>query len=150
MEREQGIMVDLTLLKLTGIGVAPYSARGITQTLQPIDQATQNRRTINGVLKDISLAAFQKYRSTISANDQLAPVCDGVWPGKTVEVECVQELCYLTSGGTPQRTAVTGSERVEGDFTYYRPKLQMKVSTWNASTDEWQAKCNWQMDLEEI
>jgi hypothetical protein len=144
-------MVDLTLLRLTGIGVAPYSARGLSQTIAPIDQAAQVRRTINGVLVDLSLTAFQKYKSSISCNDQLPPVCDGIWPGKTVEVECVAELCYVTAGGTPQRTAVSGSSRTEGDLTYYRPVLQMKViSGPTMTTDEWAAGVNWQMDLEEI
>lgn len=144
-------MVDLTLLKLTGIGVAPYSARGLTQTLAAIDQAAQVRRTINGVLVDLGMAAFQKYKSTISCNDQLPPVCDGVWPGRSVEVECVAELCYVTSGGSAQRPAVAGSTRVEGALTYYRPVLQMRViSGPTMSTDEWAAGVNWQMDLEEI
>jgi hypothetical protein len=143
-------MVALTNLKLEGIGVPPYSARGVTQTLSPITQAAQLKRTINGVLKDLSSEQFQKYASTISATDQLAPSCDGVWPGKEVVVDCISELCYLTAGGTPQRTVVAGSSRVEGDYTYYRPQLTMRVLSFSSAEDEWARSNNWSMQLEEV
>ena len=61
------------VLILSGIGVPPYSARGASQTLEPIQASQQLRRTINGELIDISRAEFRKYRSTISCADQLPP-----------------------------------------------------------------------------
>jgi hypothetical protein len=55
-----------TLLVLDGQGLPPYAARGITQTLDPINQAANLRRTVNGDLKDISFSSFRKYKSTLS------------------------------------------------------------------------------------
>jgi hypothetical protein len=141
-----------TLLELTGVGVNPYSARGLTQTLQPIGQATSQRRTVNGTLIDLGFDGFQKYQTTISGNDQAPPVSDGIWPGKLVTVKCIAELCYPTgAAGAPHKTAVAGSSRVEGDFTYYRPELAMMiVNAPQMSYDEWGAQIGWSMLLEEV
>ena len=87
-----------TVLTLSGVGVPPWSARGLTQTLEPIDAAAQLRRTVNGALRDFGYAPFRKYRSTISCADQEPPAVDGVWPGRTVTVGCVAELSFLTVG----------------------------------------------------
>lgn len=141
--------VALTLLELSGIGVPPYATRGATQSLTPIQQAASMQRTVNGDLDDLGLDQFRKFSSVISCNDQLAPACDGVWPGQEITVNCVQELCYKTSGGAPSRTVVSGSSRVEGAFTYYRPQLVMRVMTFSLSTDEWNAQVGWTMTLEE-
>jgi hypothetical protein len=139
---------DDTLLVLTGIGIPDYSARGLSQTLQPINAAAQARRTINGGLVDLSFDQFRKYQSSISCSDQQAPAIDGIMPGAMVTVECVSELCYPT-GGTPSRTAVPGSTRVVGAFTFYRPILSMMVMQYNTQTDEYGAVIQWQLDLEE-
>lgn len=142
--------VPLTRLELSGIGVPPYATRGATQSLTPIQQATSMLRTVNGDLDDLGLPQFHKFTSVISCNDQLAPACDGVWPGREITVNCVQELCYKTAGGSPSRPVVPGSSRVEGDFTYYCPQLVMRVQSFNLSTDEWGAQVGWNMTLEEV
>jgi hypothetical protein len=113
----------LTLLEINGIDIPPYASRGLTQTLEPIDQAKQTRRTVNGVLKDISAIQFQKYKSSITCTDQQSPGLDGVWPGLVVVVDCVAELSYKT-GGSPDRSIVTDSSRVDGDWTFYRPSCR--------------------------
>lgn len=142
--------VPLTLLSISGIGVAPYATRGATQTLTPIQQAASMLRTVNGDLDDLGLPQFQKYTSTITCADQASPAVDGTWPGTEVVVDCVSELGYKTSGGSPDRPVVSGSSRVEGDFTYYRPQLTMRVLSFSISTDEWGAQVSWSMALEEI
>ena len=96
------------LLTLGGIGVPAYSARGLTQSLEPIDAAVQLRRTVNGALADLSYEPFRKYKSTISCQDQEPPAVDGVWPGQLVEVGCVAELCFLTASGGPARPRSMG------------------------------------------
>jgi hypothetical protein len=143
-------MVALTLLALSGMGVPPYSARGLKQSYSPITQAVQLRRTVNGLLVDLSSTQFEKYASTITGSDQQPPACDGVWPGKLVTVDCLFELCYKTIGGTASRTEVAGSSRVEGEFTFYRPQLIMRVVSYNCDNDEWAAGVDWSMQLEEI
>jgi hypothetical protein len=139
-----------TLLILDGMGVPLYSARGLTQKLTPIQQAKQERRTINGALVDLSLAQFRKYASTIQCKDQRAPAIDGVWPGQTVTVSCVAELSYLTSGGSPARPVVSGSSYTEGAFTFYRPQLTMRVIGLSTGMGEYSADVDWELQLEEI
>lgn len=137
-----------TLLTLTGIGVAPYSARGLSQTLTPISQSSQLVRTINGELISIAAPQFRKYRSSISCNDQQAPTLAGIWPGMTVTVECVCELG--TGSGTPDRPAVSGSTYTDGGISYYRPVLEMRVVGFSQTKDEYGHQTSWQLDLEEI
>jgi len=141
-------MADETLLTISGMGVVPYSARGLTQSLTPIASAMQMRRTINGNLVDVSLPQFRKYSSTISGRDQKSPAIGGVWPGKTVTVECISELAV--SGGSADRTAVTGSTYTEDGITYYRPVLTMLVVGYSVETDEYGAQVGWTLALEEV
>ncbi len=79
-----------TLLTIAAIGIPPYSARGLKQTLGHIGQASQNKRTVNGSLKDIAFDGFKKYKSTITGSDQMSPAFAGVWPGMQVTVDCIQ------------------------------------------------------------
>jgi hypothetical protein len=139
-----------TLLTLAGVGVPPYSARGLTQTLEPIEASVQLRRTVNGALADLSYEPFRKYKSTISCQDQEPPAIDGVWPGQVVTVECVAELCFVTAGGSSARLSVEDSERVEGDFTFYRPILSMRVIGFSVTRDEYGSAVSWQLQLEEV
>lgn len=143
-------MANETLLVLSGNGVSPYSARGLTQTLEVISGAGNNRRSINGALKDLSQSQFRKFSSTIQCTDQSAPALDGIWPGVQLTVDCVSELSFKTVGGVQTRTAVPGSSRVEGAFTIYRPRLTMRVVTFSTNTDEWPADIQWSLQLEEI
>lgn len=140
---------DTTVLTISGVGVTPYSARGLVQSLEPIGAAVQMRRTVNGELRDISMAQFRKYRSTISGSDQQPPAVGGLWPGQLVTVGCIAELAYQTATGSPERPAVPGSSRVEGDFTFFRPSLQMRVTAFSMSADEWRAGVQWSLSLEE-
>jgi len=106
------------------------------------------RRTVNGGLKDLSFAQFRKYKLTISCRDQEPPAIDGVWPGRLVTVDCVAELSYPT-GGSPARPFVSGSSHTQGSFVFYRPQLQMLVTSFSVNRDEYGADVQWQMDLEE-
>lgn len=142
-------MVD-TILAITGVGLAPYSSRGLSQTLEPIEQSKQSKRTINGELKDTSVIQFRKYRSRITCTDANSPAFDKNWPGKSLTVDCVPELSYVTSGGSPGRTVVGGSSRTDGAYTFYRPQLTMLVTSWDISRDEYGAEVGWTMDLEEV
>ena len=141
---------DSTLLKISGVGMSPYAARGLTQTLDPIDQSKDLRRTINGELVDFSIEQFRKYASVISGSDQMPPGVAGIWPGRDVQVECIAELYDVTVGGSAERSIVLGSEHIEGPYTYYRPVLNMRVIDFNQSFDEWDAQVNWSLTLEEI
>lgn len=139
-----------TLLVISPQGIPPYSARGVKQTLDPIDQAKNLRRTVNGQLISLTPSQFRKYRSTITCDDMNVPAIDGVFPGDQVVVSCVEELSYVTIGGSPQRTVVSGSSRVDGNYTFYRPQLTMLITDTHVETDEWGAKVGWRIDLEEV
>lgn len=139
-----------TVLEISGIGLPTASVRGATQTLEPIDASSQARRTINGSLVDLSDSIFRKYKSTISCTDQLPPAFNGVWPGTSLTVKCISELCYLTSGGSAAKSVVSGSSRTDGSYTFYRPQLTMMLLSFTYETDEFGAAVNWTMDLEEI
>lgn len=147
-------MTELTLLRLDPIGVPPYSARNITQTLEPIDGAAQLARTVNGALIDLADGTYRKYKSTISCTDQQQPALSGIWPGMILTVDCVVELSYLTASGSPERDVASSTAdpgtRVEGDFTFYRPRLIMRVVGFRKSLVEWDADAAWSLDLEEI
>lgn len=138
-----------TVLSLVGMGVPPYSARGLTQSLTPIGEAAHLARTINGELLDLSYEPFQKYRSTITGADQRPPAVDGVWPGKLVIVDCISELTVL--GGPPfgREPVDYTSIRSENGFSTYRPRLVMMVTNWTMEGDEWAAGVTWTLDLEE-
>ena len=140
-----------TLLVIAPIGLPPYAARGLKQSLTPIGAATAMRRTVNGTLVDLSDPAFRKYASTISCSDQQAPAVDGVWPGDTVIVDCIVELAREAGTGDvgAGRTVVPGSEREEGDFVFYRPRLTMLVTGHQVNRDEYGATTDWSMTLEE-
>lgn len=140
---------ETTLLALS-FGLPPFSARGLKQSLEPINAAGQVRRTINGELIDFSDTAFQKYRSTITGGDQQPPAFDDLWVGRIVTVECMAELGYIAHTGSPGRSAVPGSTRTEGDYTFYRPLLTMMVTGLRQTTDEYDAETDWQLDLEEV
>lgn len=142
-----------TVLAISSFGNMLYQARGLTQTLSVISEATQQERTINGDLVDISAAQFRKYASTINVpNDVNAPPLDGVFPGMTVTVECAVGLAYLTSGGNGphHRPEVSGSSYIDGAYTFYRPELTMMIKTVETQFDEWKNVVGWKLDLEEI
>ena len=144
---------NLTLLVMNSIGVPLYSARGLTQTLTPVAEAKPvPRRTINGELRWLGLSQMQKYESTITCTDQQAPAFDGVWPGMSVLVNCVQELAYRT-GESAGRTIVPGTSprtSEDGLFVYYYPQIAFMVTDYNQSMEEYEHAYQWQLSLREV
>jgi hypothetical protein len=140
-----------TLLVIEGLGGFQYQARGLTQTLMVISQLKQQVRTVNGTLIDISNPAFRKYASKITCTDVDAPPLDNLWPGMTVNVYCAASLAYLNgNSGSPYKPIVSGSEYTQGNYTFYRPILQMMVMDVQHTFDEWKADNGWELDLEEV
>lgn len=144
-----------TLLTISGIGFPKWSARGLTQTLEPVAEASQLMRTVDGVLDDLSTSQFRKYRSTISCRDFDLPAIDGLFPGMQVTVECIIELAYLDPGdetdlgSNAARPIVEGSARLSDGYVRYRPQLVMRVERMSMSRDEWAAQSSWSIDLVE-
>ncbi|WP_375782917.1 hypothetical protein ACE10Z_23675 [Bradyrhizobium sp. Pha-3] len=144
-----------TILTMTNVAdgsslVPFYSARGITQTLEPIDGSMYQMRTVNGELIDLSVPRFRKFRSVISARDVRPPSRDDIWPGAKVVVGCAYLLSYPTIGGSPSRTPVSGSQIVEGSFTFYQPQITFMIGKPTGSFEEWEAGYAWSIPLEEV
>ncbi len=126
------------MLVLSGIGVPPYSARGLTRRCSRSRRRGARGSTVNGTLVDLSLAQFRKYRSLIRCSDQ---DCTGTrWnlAGQfvTCELRC-RTLLSIT--GTPTKPVVSGSQRTEGSFIFYRPQLTMQVVGLTMEKDEYAA-----------
>ena len=138
----------------TGIpSVNPYSARALRGTMSPIDMARgidKLARTVNGTLVDISAPQMRKYSLEVVGEDMAAPALDGLWVGMEVTVNSHVELAYLTAGGVPGRTPVPGSQRIDGDYTYYSPQFEMLVVDLRIERQEWAAVVSWSLMLEEL
>ncbi len=154
-----GIPTFLVIIPISGnaFKLPPYSARGISQTLEPIVGAgsggsimgTGARRDVNGVLVDLTNPLFRKYATSIECKDVEAPALDGAWLGSVVQMACACELSYLT-GGSPQRSVVSGSSRVEGSFTFYRPFITFMITEIHHGFEEWQHDYRWKLGAQEV
>jgi hypothetical protein len=155
---ENGTLLTITPLSgSTALMLTPYSARGLTQALEPITGTSFNenvmgsliRETINGETINLIPSWMQKYQSTVTCTDQETPCMDNAWLGLIVQVDCAVELNYLTGSGGPYRPVVSGSEREEGHFTFYRPQLIMMITGIRNSFAEWEADYQWQLQMRE-
>lgn len=142
-------MADETLLVISGQGVPPYSARGLTQTWEPIAAAGVFGRTINGKLINLSPPQMELYRTTISCTDQDAPAWEGVFPGTVITVDCVFEFSFQIGMGGATRPVVPFSSRIVGAWTYYRPQLVIMVTSLVGSRNEYGHLTDWQLQGEE-
>jgi len=118
-----------TLLAIDGIDFSQYAVRGITMTLEPIDQAASLARDCRGMLADISLAQFRQYKVSIECTDHEAPTLVDVWPGQDVIITCIPGL----------------GEDITGDPL----TILAKVTSWNTSRDEWAAEVAWSLEAEQ-
>jgi hypothetical protein len=143
-------MIDAS--SYTAPGVPLYSARGLKGKLSLSGGVggSNLRRTVNGTLLDLNPPQMRKYVLGISGDDQEPPAFDGLWPGMEVLVDSNVELAFLTAGGSAGRTMVPGSERFDGDFTYYCMRLSMLVVEFEVERDEWGAAVSWSLTLEEV
>jgi hypothetical protein len=147
-----GTILTMADADTAGLTLLPfYSARGLTQTMGAIGAAKLQRRTVNFELVNLALPRAQKYTSVISANERRPPSRDDVWPGKIVVVGCAYLLSYPTSGGSPARTPVSGSQQDDGNgFTFYQPQITFMIGDMHGSFDEWEAGYNWSIELSEV
>jgi hypothetical protein len=136
-----------TLLVITGqSGVTLYSSRGLDQNWGFIDQQAAPQHDVDGVIQDMCAAQFagQIWVETTCADLRL-PKVSGLRRGSLITVDCVFELNYLTASNDPDFDKVTDSDRVEGDYTHYRPVIDLMVTDFRAGKNEYGAKANWSM-----
>lgn len=123
-------MPAYTLLAIDSIDFSQYAVRGITMTLEPIEQSKNVARDCRGALADISVAQFRQYKITVTCTDHEAPELTDVWPGQDVTIACIPGL---------------GVANTTGDVL----TILAKVTTWNCSRDEWAAEVAWQLEAEQ-
>lgn len=164
-----------TVLKIDNISFPIGSARGITQTITPVDNG-ELRRTVNGELVDITRAENRKYESTINCADMGIPTLGDIWRGKVISVECISNIRQSVSpasataalhrphvsdsvfGYTQEGEKVTPQSVSLGVATFqknivrvdFRPKLSMMVMDWSSSDDEYEASSSWTLSLSEV
>ena len=166
-----------TILTLGNLVIPVGAGRGITQSLQPIDNGSL-RRTVNGNLVDLTREENRKFESQIRCTDMATPAMAELWKGTEILVGCIsilnQNVNPIANAVTLIRDPVAGSIfgfEVDGtkhepvsvlgrDITFdvgidvanveFRPELNMRVVANSTSTDEYEAEEGWQIDLQEI
>jgi hypothetical protein len=94
-----------TLLAIDNIDFSDYAVRGITMTLEPIDQSKNVARDCRGALADISVAQFRQYKITVTCTDHEAPELTDVWPGQDVTITCIPGLGVANTTGDVEQLA---------------------------------------------
>jgi len=138
----------VSLLKISPMGVPPYSARQAIQSLDPI--AAVFGRTVDGEIIDLTPPQFRLWKTSISCTDTQSPAINGISIGMVVVIECVAEIKWKTDGGSPDRPIVDGSEREDGEWTYGRPILTMMITNHSVQMNEFQRAISWKIDAEEV
>ena len=121
-----------TLLAIDNIDFSDYAVRGITMTLEPIEQAANVARDCRGFLADISVAQFRQYKVSITCTDHEAPVLTDIWPGQDVTIQCIPGLGVSNTGTSVDVLTILA-----------------KVTAWNTSRDEWAAEVAWSLEAEQ-
>lgn len=166
---------DETILTLGNLAIPTGSARGITQSLQPIDNG-DIKRTVNGSLVDLTRPLNRKYESQLRCSDMATPAIAELWKGQTLLVGCIsilnQNVDPVSTNVTLIRDPVAGSVfGFEADGTKvipdtvigrdvvfptdvanveFRPELTMMVMATSTDTDEYAAEEGWSIDFEEV
>lgn len=145
-----GTILTIRAADTASLSLLPlYSARGLSHAMDYIDGAMNQEYTVNAELVDLSLSRFRKLQLVISATDVRPPSLDACYPGRIVVVECANVFSYATIGGTPGRTPVSGSEFIEGDFTFYRPTITVMLGKPSSRFEEWEAGNAWSLPMRE-
>lgn len=168
-------MTTETNLVLGDLIIPIGSGRGITQSIEPVDNG-ELRRTVNGTLVDLTRDENRKFKSTISCSDQKTPSLAGIWKGMSLEVSSIALIRQLVSPaaltatlirdyvvGTVFGRDINGAKitptSVSGflaTFPFnvvmveFYPKLTMLVDSISVETDEYGASQSWTIGLEEV
>lgn len=150
------------------IPLPPGSHRSLEFSVQPIREAAQLARTIDGRLVDLGDAVFRRLEVSISARDQVPGALDNIWPGDALTIHSPERLSEAGGVLTLSREPVPGSilahasdgsviaepeERTvnvpAAAYITYRPMLGVIVASANRSGVEGKAAVSWRMTAEE-
>lgn len=165
-----------SLLKIQGVGLPPFSARGCKQELVPIPNGVF-RNTVNGKLMFLKTSDLQRYKTIIKCNDVNTPTLGNLFIGNEIEIECIQSIWQAVDPKTEKvelirdyvpdsivlinknckefNFEINGLELSinpvcdEQLFVTFRPKLKMKITNFYSSNDEWELNSSWQLEAEE-
>ena len=143
------LSVEGTILTITGMGIAPYSARGLSQQITPIVNPGNMTRSINGRAQSWNMSQFEKYETTITCEDMRPPPFDNRWQGQEFTMECAARITRHMYE-LPGREVVEGSEIEEGDYISYRMVLEVMLDSFDWTEDEWGARVGWKMKFVEL
>lgn len=124
-------MPDATLLRIDSIDFVDWAVRGITMTIEPIDQDAQFARDCRGELVHLSPPQFRKHKFSIQCTDQAAPDFTDVWGGHVVNIDCIPNMGEVNS--------------TDGVLSFRAMVMKRRVSG-----EEYAASVAWQLDGEEI
>lgn len=115
-----------TDLVVVGVTLPECATRGLVEEITTIEQARQLRRTVNGLLIDISDPNFRKKKWRITGKDLRVPDFSAAWPGMEVTITTITKM------GSSSLTIIG------------------RLVEWSTSFDEWEAASTWSMSVEEI
>lgn len=140
----------ITDLTISGEDMPPYAVRGVRMTIEPIDEAANLHRAVDGSLIDFSASQMRKVAVKLTCSDVQAPAFQALWPGTALTIDLPGEIAYKTSGGAAAFSVVSGSARTEGSYSFYRPQLAVKVTRpWSYEFDELAGDYAWTLECEE-
>lgn len=168
-------MSSETILKLGDVSIPAGAGRGISQSLDLIDNG-QIRRTINGDLRNLTRALSRKFSSNISVVDLDSPAFRGLWRGQILLVECITRfnqnvspeasvvdlirpfasgsvIGYDAGGQKVAIDAISGQEiTFDSDvrFVSFRPVIEFMITGISTGSEEYDASVSWSIDLEEV
>ncbi|MCZ4366616.1 glycine-rich domain-containing protein [Sulfitobacter dubius] len=151
------------------IPLPPGSWRFIDMSMEPISEAYQAERAIDGTLVDLGYDGWDLYRISISCSDQSSPALAGIWPGAVLTIYGTEDLIEPGPAVTLTREPVPGSIRAcaadgrviaepEGRtlnvagaaYFRYRPILSVMVTGFSTSSRELKADVRWSLSAEEV
>jgi hypothetical protein len=151
------------------IPIPPGSSRFIDMSYEPIGEAYQAERAIDGTLLDLGYDGFDSYRISISCSDMNSPALAGIWPRNILTIYGTEDLVEPGPAVTLTREPVPGSVRAcaadgrviaepEGRtlnvpgavFFRYRPILNVMVTGFSTSGREKKADVRWSLSAEEV
>lgn len=148
----------------------PKGARyAIDMSLDPIAEAAEVVRAVDGSAVSLGMDGFRLYDVSISCSDHnIAPIA-GIWPGDTLTIHASVELTDPGPAVMLSREPVPGSVRAhsadgtviatpEGrtvnvpgaSYFSYRPILNVMVTGKSARSTEWKASSAWSISATEL
>jgi len=165
-----------TDLVISGADLAPFSARGVSQSYSPDNAAAKIRRTVNRKAVALRFGTEDKLRTSVSCDDMAAFAADRIYIGKAVDVDFAIDMdAHVPAGETSvtlSRTPVPGSVHARDEdgipvavtvvgkvvtfaaqpsavFVGYRPRMPMLIESWKIDGRPWEAATGWNMELVE-